>query len=167
MRGHVGRNNYNSLQAKFERRYARGQSIVVSFTWQKLLDYGGTSPQDQYHWQNNYGPGDANRKLYLSLSHVWQLPFHANGAAGQAVNGWYFNGLAFIGSGVPFTPTLSNTASYNVPGVTLRPDRIRNGALDNPTRNRWFDPTAFAAPALYTYGDSGRNIPDWSEHGEL
>ena len=30
--------------------------------------------------------------------------------------------------------------------------------MDNPTIARWFDPTAFASPGAYIYGNSGRNI---------
>jgi hypothetical protein len=37
-------------------------------------------------------------------------------------------------------------------------NRLGSGALDNPTIERWFDTTAFALPAQFTYGDSGANI---------
>ena len=32
------------------------------------------------------------------------------------------------------------------------------GELDDPTVEKWFDPTAFVLPAQFTYGDSGGNI---------
>ena len=30
--------------------------------------------------------------------------------------------------------------------------------MSNSNRDRWFDPSAFTVPALYVYGNSGRNI---------
>ena len=30
--------------------------------------------------------------------------------------------------------------------------------MSNQNRSKWFDPTAFTVPALYVYGNSGRNI---------
>jgi hypothetical protein len=39
-----------------------------------------------------------------------------------------------------------------------RPDRIADGALSDPSVDRWFDPAAFTTPAQFTYGDAGRNI---------
>jgi hypothetical protein len=35
---------------------------------------------------------------------------------------------------------------------------VGNGSLPNPTLAKWFDTTAFVAPAQYTFGNSGRNI---------
>ena len=57
---------------------------------------------------------------------------------------------------MPFTPTL-NAATVNT-GTGSRPDRIGDGRLSDPTVDRWFDVTAFATPAQFTYGNSGRNI---------
>ena len=32
-----------------------------------------------------------------------------------------------------------------------------SGNIDNPTSNRWFDPTAYVAPPIGTQGTAGRN----------
>lgn len=73
-------------------------------------------------------------------------------------------------SGDPITPFMANAASLNSNCCTLRPDRIKNGSVSNPTASHWFDVTAFTAPPLYTFGNSGRGIlrgpsfwdADWS-----
>jgi hypothetical protein len=41
-----------------------------------------------------------------------------------------------------------------------RPNRLAEGRLDRGERtvDRWFDPTAFALPAPFTFGNSGRNV---------
>jgi hypothetical protein len=63
-------------------------------------------------------------------------------------------------TGLPFTP--SGGSDLNT-GSSARPDRIKDGRLDNPTRELWFDPTAFsrvtcnnaARPDLCHYGSAG------------
>ena len=48
----------------------------------------------------------------------------------------------------------------------MRPDRLKDGRLDNPTRQLWYDPTAFqrvtcnipSRQDLCHYGNAGRNI---------
>jgi hypothetical protein len=57
---------------------------------------------------------------------------------------------------LPFTPT-ANSATVNT-GTGSRPNRTGVGTLDDPTVDRWFDTSAFATPAQFTYGNSGRNI---------
>jgi radical SAM family protein len=44
------------------------------------------------------------------------------------------------------------------PRGALRPDRVGNGTSSNPTVDQWFDKSAFQLPALFTFGNSGRNI---------
>ena len=47
-------------------------------------------------------------------------------------------------------------------GEAVRPDRIAQGALANPTPERWFDLAAFPVVPVgaYRFGNSGRNILD-------
>ena len=59
-------------------------------------------------------------------------------------------------SGLPFTPTLSTDPANT--GTPERPNRIGSGILANPTINDWFNAAAFTVPALYTYGNTARNI---------
>jgi hypothetical protein len=71
--------------------------------------------------------------------------------------GWQVNGILTIHSGQPFTPTLG-TSTANTGAA--RPNRIADGNLDRDKRsvNAWFDKTAFVAPALYNFGNAGRDI---------
>jgi hypothetical protein len=73
------------------------------------------------------------------------------------VSGWELAGVLTDRTGQPYTPTLSSdVANTGISGEF--PNRIGNGKLANPTPHLWFDPTQFAAPAQYTYGNSGRDI---------
>jgi carboxypeptidase family protein len=158
LRSHLGRSGYNALQTKIDKRFSKGYSLLASFTWQNGMDFGTNGAQNKFDWRSDHSPMDNDRKFYLTISHTWELPLHAKGPARHLVEGWSFSGISLFASGIPFTPILGNTASYNSPGVTLRPDRLQSGAVSSPTRDRWFDKSAFATPPLYTYGNSGRNI---------
>ena len=78
------------------------------------------------------------------------------GVADYVLGGWQVNGLNLFQTGLPFTPTL-NAATVNT-GTGSRPDRVADGKLSDPTVDRWFDTSAFATPAQFTYGNAGRNI---------
>ena len=39
----INASNYNSLQAKYTRRYSHGLTALVSYTYSKSLDYGGSA----------------------------------------------------------------------------------------------------------------------------
>jgi len=61
----------------------------------------------------------------------------------------------------PWDPTgTAFTGSRTPAQVTIRPDELRNPNLpfEERTVSRWFDPSAFAVPAAFTYGNSGRNV---------
>ena len=74
----------------------------------------------------------------------------------QIICGWDISGIVTFSDGIPFTPAL-NFDNANT-GTTSRLDRVRDGALDNATIDRFFDNDAFVFPAVFTFGNSGHNI---------
>jgi len=86
-------------------------------------------------------------------------PFLSHSRLGRAIaGGWQFSGILSLQSGLPFTPILSFDPTNS--GTTARPDRIGDGNLSSSRQAplHWFDTTAFAVPAPFTFGSSGRNI---------
>lgn len=55
--------------------------------------------------------------------------------------GWQMNSIIVLRSGLPFTITQGNT--INTIEGHVRPDRLSDGKLSNPTVNKWYDPDAF------------------------
>jgi hypothetical protein len=62
-----------------------------------------------------------------------------------------------VRTGRPFTPTISRDVSNTGIGGQ-RPNRLSGGTQANPTIANWFDKTAFALPASFTYGNAGADI---------
>jgi hypothetical protein len=157
-------NTYHSLQASFARRASRGLWYMASYTWsksittQKVAAVGGNTGNEKaislFDIPHN-----------LALSAGWELPVgrgkrflgDAGGVTEALLGGWQMQAILILRSGRPFTPTIAaDRANTGVGGQ--RPNRLGSGALDDPTPERWFDPTAFALPAPFSYGDSGGNI---------
>src|SRR5205085_4678846 len=167
----LGISNYNSLQAKLERRFSRGFTLLASYTYGKALtdsvDHLSTSgagngvdvgafkePQDGKHRRLEYGPSEFDVTHRFVLSGVWQLPFGRGKAFGNnwsrgldlAAGGWEFSPIFTAQTGLPLT--INQSQIVNIGGERRsRPNRIANGTLpsDQRTVDQWFDTTAFVA----------------------
>jgi hypothetical protein len=90
-------------------------------------------------------PFGRNRRFFNRIGKVGDL----------LVGGWQFTGIGTIASGTPFNVTYSSRlVGYPASG---RADVIGDPSVDHPSVNGWFNTAAFAAPAPFTLGNSGRN----------
>jgi hypothetical protein len=157
--------NYNALQAGINGRLRGGLTLLSNFTWDKSLDLGGSSVQNQFDFASNYGNSSSTRPYTWVSAATWMLPVgrgkplgsNLSRAADTLVGGWQVSGIANFEAGQYFTPGLANNASLNST-ISLRPNRNGSGKVANPNRHLWFNPADFSVPAPYTYGNSGRNI---------
>jgi hypothetical protein len=83
------------------------------------------------------------------------------GVGGKIVSGWGLHGFSAFQTGTPLnlSTAVNNTNSF---GGGSRPNSTGISArLTGPAQqrlNRWFDTSAFTTPALFAYGNAGRNI---------
>ncbi len=156
---------YQALQLSGQKRYSNGLFLTGSFTWGRVYDFGSHNPM--YNWNANLdrAPADYDRKFVFVFSHVWELPFGpgktflgGHSAVDRIVGGWTISGIWTTETGTPYTPFIGNNASLNSDCCTLRPNLVGNPNVSNQGRTAWFNPAAFATPALYVFGNSGRNI---------
>jgi hypothetical protein len=162
--------NFHSLQAKLTKRLSNGVQFLASYTWSKSLDYGGSiasgggaagGPQTITNLRAGYGPSGFDVRHRFVGSWTYELPFGpgrhwlTSGIIGNILGGWDLDGIATVSTGRPFTVYLSSGVTNGAPSW---PDRIASGQLPNPTRARWYDPTAFVAPSTPRYGNEGRSI---------
>jgi hypothetical protein len=158
--GDGGDNHYNSFQTKLTRRFINGYSILAHYTFQRSTNYD----RDYFFIDRkvNYGPADFDRSHVFVLSQLAELPFgrnkrfFANASKGldYVVGGWQFNSNTTIQSGLPFN------VGYDTSGISdtgpNRPNVVGDANTGGP-RNRFFDPTVFAKPAVGTFGNLQRN----------
>ena len=86
---------------------------------------------------------------------------HQSGLVRALAGGWQLNGLISARSGFPINPLVGSDRALSGTN-NQRPDVVGNPVLpgDRSTAdkvNQWFNPAAFAASALGTYGNAGRN----------
>ncbi len=163
--------NYNSLQAQVERRFNNGFSLLAAYTWGHAIDDGPSqvdtvvAPQNAYDFAAERGNSAFDVRNRLVVSSLYELPFGKGKAflsssrVGNAIaGGWLLTGIFSAQSGLSFTPVESVDGSNT--GTTQHPNRIGNGNLSSSQRTigHWFDTSAFATPAQYTFGNSGRDI---------
>jgi outer membrane receptor protein involved in Fe transport len=167
--------DYHSLQAKFERRFTGGLSVLANFTWSRLKDdsssdWGGfwsldVLGQDFYNRgaERSVSAGDIPRRL--TIAPIVELPFGPgrrwlnDGVSGQVLGGWRASAIYTLASGSPFGIT-DNSYGYCNAAHTLsnRPMMIGNPLPPgfNQTIEHWFDAAAFdfsgtcPAPGLQT-----------------
>jgi hypothetical protein len=164
-----GLSNYYAGQLTVDKRFSKGLNALLGYSWSHAIDnvvleFGGGAagpqPQDPRNLRAERGNSIIDLRHRLTLSYLWELPFgkgkamlNHGGVVNFVLGGWQTNGIFTAQTGQPFSPVLQ-TSTTN--GTGSRPDVI--GKVSYPrTLQRWFDPSAFATPALYTYGNAGRN----------
>ncbi|MFN7929993.1 MAG: TonB-dependent receptor [Blastocatellia bacterium] len=175
---------YNALQVKFERRFAKGLYILNSFTWSKAIDNvsqvleepGGNEgrPQDVYNIKADRGIGAYDQPFNNTTSFVWELPFGKKRmwmnnlpyALDAVLGGWALTGInaMYSGQAVNFrytpSPVTANLASF-LGGIALRPNLVGNPILPSGERtiDRWFNTEALRLPTQdQPFGNAGRNL---------
>jgi hypothetical protein len=157
--------HYDALQAQLERRFSKGFTLLAAYTYSHGLDNDNSSPQYAYDLALEKASSSFDIRQRFVLSSVYELPFGKGkpflnqSAIGNALaGGWQLSGIFTAQTGLPFTPTESVDASNT--GATERPNVIGAAALSSRQHSvqDWFNLPAFAPPAAYTFGNSGRNI---------
>jgi outer membrane receptor protein involved in Fe transport len=165
----LGNSVYHSLQVKLERRFSHGLSLLAAYAWSKSIDdassdYGG-GVLDVRNYGLERAVSDFDHPHRFTAGYLWELPFGrgrrwlsgTDRPLDLIFGGWELGGIVEFQSGDPFTVGMSGDVA-NVGSGYQRPNRIASGKASNPNVDSWFDPSAFATPAAYTFGDSGRNI---------
>jgi hypothetical protein len=157
--------HYDGLQAQLERRFSRGVTVLAAYTFSHGLDNDTSSPEDAYNYSLEKASSSFDIRQRFVLSSVYELPFgrgkpflNSSRIGNIVAGGWQLSGIFTAQTGLPFTPVESVDASNT--GTTERPNLIGDPVLSSAQRSvqEWFNLAAFAAPAAYTFGDSGRNI---------
>ncbi len=167
---HDGYARYDALELVVRKTSAH-YTFQWSHTWAKNLQrdpsfwvgayYDIINPYDLGAF---YGP--VNYVPHLDKLHfILDLPVgkgrrlvDREGVLNAVLGGWTVSGFATLyQSGDPLTVTWSGDPA-NVGSFNSRPDRVKRGKIDSPTAEKWFDTSAFVAPAPGTFGNSGTGI---------
>jgi len=154
----------NSLQVGAIKRYSHGLLFQGEYQFVRSIGdelYGG--PQDIRNFRADRADLSGLARHVFRLNYLYDLPFgkgktflNYGGPVNYLLGGWQIAGITSALSGTPFSVTINSTTLGSPSG---RADLIAPDArLDDRTIRRWFNTAAFAAPAPFTFGNSGRNI---------
>jgi hypothetical protein len=154
---------YDALTARFTANIGRSTVINAGYAWGRNFANGNNL--DQTNINQYYGPTQEDIAHIFNTQLRTELPVgrgkrylgNTNRVVDAVLGGWQYSAFIHIRSGTRFNVTDSDTTSLNN-GQTNHPDRVGNGALSNPTVDKWFDTTAFVVHTTpMTYGTSGIN----------
>jgi len=171
-----GTSNYNSLQVALNRRFARGVSFGVAYTYAKTMNTGsgeGDLLPKFRPWRIwMYGPANFDQTHMFVFNYVWDLPkpskrFSSSGArlvVGSVLDNWQVSGVTTMASGLPQGISMGTVSGVDLSGggdgtranVIARP-QLSHGAR---TFDRWFNTAAFVMPALPDKTDPNNPIVD-------
>jgi hypothetical protein len=165
--------DYNSLQTRLEKRFSRGLTGLVSYTWGRAItdapDHISTSgggagvdtgtfrePQDSFNLGAERGPAEFDVAHRFVVSYIWELPWGRGRRFGNdwsptmdlLLGGWELTGIHALQSGLALTATLGGSSVLNIGGERrARPDLVGDPELPASQRtiDRWFKTDAFAA----------------------
>ena len=172
-----GHSTYNALQARLQRQFSNGFSMLTSFTYAKQMSNAedelgqfNDGPQDAYTLQGEYANAMTQPPLTLAISYNYELPFGYerkflnHGIVASLLGGWGVSGIHHYQSGVPmFETSVSNTLPIG--SDILRPNFVPGQSQKahwigkfNPYTDLYINPNAFTTPAPGTFGNVPRNL---------
>ena len=171
---------YHSFQLKVEKRFTKGLSLLVSYTDAKLIDdfsiisNVGRNANMQNFWDRKneraISANDISQRFVGGF--VYVLPIgrgrrvgaHMHRAVDAVLGGWQLNGIVAFQSGDPLALTMTNSLSSIAGNNVLRPNNTGTSArIAGSVKSRllrYFDISQFTAPAPFTFGNTGRTLPD-------
>jgi hypothetical protein len=174
--------NYNSLQARLEKRFSQGLEFEASYTYSHALDDASSASlgslnngdfRDQLDPSLEYGNSDFDLRQRFVVSYIYELPFgqgkafahNATGALNQLLGNWQVEGITTAQTGNWFTITdaITNVSTSDGGGVVgyfeVRPNVVGNPNGKPCVPGTVFNTCAFEDNSTYfTFGDAGRNI---------
>ncbi|MCU0244984.1 MAG: TonB-dependent receptor [Bryobacter sp.] len=167
---------YHAMTVEIDRPLKGGLRAQAYYTWAR--DIGdledGEQPEDAYNRTRERAVWTDIPTHRFSTNWLYQLPMgkgkpylaNTSGWVSALVTGYQFGVVYVYETGNFLTPTWTGpdptgtrfTPNRTPANVTLRPDVLRNPNLSDPTISRWFDGTAFRAPAAGQFGASSKGL---------
>ncbi len=170
-----GNTNYNGLLVNLHKRFSKGLSYGISYTWShNFSDFvdnltGGSTPANAYDYALERGNSPFDQRHRFVGNATYQLPIGRGGMilnndsfASRMIGGWQLNAIVTLTTGTPFTvtaPDESNTGGSH----QSRANCIGNPYADASTSASqiaggtapgfFLNPAAFAIPVLGTFGN--------------
>jgi len=159
--------SYNSLQLTLNKRFSKGYTILASYTFGRSLDMSSLEV-DGFNGQNplnigaDKGLSDYDVRQRFVASFLWELPGPTTGFAKWIIGGWQANGIVSAQSGTPINIVSGSDRALQGTGTQranlVGDPYLPSGRSRDEQMAAYFNASAFAIPALGTFGNFGRNV---------
>ena len=173
-----GQSDYNALQTTFKQRLWQGLDFIANYTLGRAMSnnsgyFGnagvageGAYPMNSHDIEANYGPAAYDARHVFSMAGSYEMPFGSgrqigsdwNRALDAVAGGWSVSFAVTAHTGFPITVIDSANPSLQASRSPERPNRIGDGAVENPTLERWIDRAAFVSAPRGQFGNAGVGI---------
>ncbi len=156
--------NYNSLQARIGKRFGKGLTFNVNYTWSKAIDEtDGDTDTLAYYLDRlrERAVAGFDRTHVFTFDYIYQIPnlgkkIGDNGVVNTIFGGWQLTGVTRFWSGLPFSVTSNGNAGTL--GGGPRANYLGGQIIIKDYANRlWYDPLVFGRPLDGQLGNTGRN----------
>ena len=168
----AARSRYHGLLSSFNYRFGDGNVINLAYTFSKnLTDFTNDrdavdAPQNPFNPLAEYAEARTSRPHIFAASYVYELPFFKkseNAFLRKVFYGFQISGITNIESGRPISRVLASSTLSGRRGnrsqLVGNPSGGVAGTIDPITGLPfYYDPAAFADPAVGTFGNAGRAI---------
>jgi len=182
----IGKADYHAFQFQMNKRFTKGLAYQIAYTWSKSIDYGasgwygveGQSVSDPYNLRGSRGPSGFDLTHVLSVNALYEIPVGKgkrfqtqNKVADFIIGNWQLNSIFSARSGLPYQVYVSGDVAHtgNVGWNQYERANLVGGAdpyVSNITRETGLNRAAFQIPAVYTFGNLGRDrlrtVPFWN-----
>ena len=161
-----GKSIYHGFTVKADQRLRRGFAFTAAYTLSTSTDDASSPgpteaetnfPQNVrniFDESGEWPPSSFDHRHALVVSATYEPDF---GVDKWWLEGWRANAVFIAQSGAPFTVNLGVDRANIGAGPAQRPDQLREPSVPSPTPTQWFDTSAFALPAEFTFGNAPRN----------
>ena len=177
---------YNAMEVKFQKRFPKGASINVAYTWAKMLSdtddltgwleaTAGIQDANNLKGEKSLSSGDIPQ--HLVIAYVYDVPVgqgkavltNIPRAANYVVGGWSLEGITDLMKGFPLGLTTNQNLTHSYGGGS-RPNYTSGcsktiGGAATKKLSEWFNTSCFTQPAAFTFGDEPRNDPQMEAPG--
>ena len=163
--------DYDAVSVILRQRMIKGLQGDAHYTWSRTRDMsthsnGGGTTMDNYDIWRDYGPANWDIPHRVVASYIYDVPFlrsSPNTFLRSVVGGWQVGGITVYESGSPLNVTIQGDRANTGTGGQ-RADLVgsipKRNCQPHPTGLglvNCFDASAFAVPALFTFGSAPRN----------
>jgi hypothetical protein len=166
--------SYNALQTSLEKRFSKGLSFLIGYTYSKSIDDGSAwnaGALNVFNFRAERGLSTFDTRNRFVASYTYDIPVgkgrtfgsSMSGVANAILGGWQTNGILTVQSGNPVDILINGNSPTPQPGTNSasRPDLVAgcdpNNGKKDPNAG-WFNTGCFTSAFNGRFGNLGRNV---------